>query len=455
MAFKETQSNGLFHTPSESPSTSFEHAEEVKIHHIKTWDVHEDQCLARGEDIVIKRPTQPLLESQLRRMPKVKKPWGHYDGKSMPSPHCRCPVRRKCPHKPKKLHDCRTLAPLPRRTSEPKTYSGVHHVRLEKNKPRKLADIYGFCRHQDRLERCHADEVQYAIERFGKWIDLMRFFEMNQALCEASQTIQKINALVSPTYEHKDRVSSELKDDLTMLTRRWRIHDYDPDIHRGIIHRWKTGKDGSHLSKRLDRNYPHRKSHLYYGIGDLINGQSWLNQIELLRDGAHGQTEGGIDSSKRDGARSIILSCPERRDDYADRDEGDIIYYMGTSRPHRRDAEGNLVDPNDHDTDTRHVTDATAAMLASVKSEKPIRVIRSWRLPEFNRRRTHNGFRFDGLYNAVASKRLDEDRALYRFKLVRLPGQTRIRYELPNERQLDEFARRRLQEESIRNGGRS
>lgn len=284
----------------------------------------------------------------------------------------------------------------------------------------------------------------------------MRFFEMSQALCDGSQIIQKIDNLVSLAYTHKHRVTPELRDDLTMLTRRWRSHDYDPDIHRGIVHRWKTGKEGSHLSKRLDRNYPHRKSHLYYGAGDLINGQCWLNQIELLRDGAHGQTEGGIDGSTRTGARSIILSCPERRDNYADRDEGDTIYYMGTSRPPRRspanDPDGALVDPGDHETDTRRVTDATAAMLASVKTDKPIRVIRSWRLPEFNRRRTHNGFRFDGLYHVVASKRVDEDRALYRFKLKRLSGQTRIRYELPNERQLDEFARRRLQEEEIRKG---
>lgn len=132
MPVRGTQSDGLFLTPSEGSSTSFEHTEKAKINptrtrdvHEDTWDVHEDEYLERRADIVVKRPSQPLFGPQIRRIPKVKKPRRYYDGKSIPSQYCRCPVRGKCPHKPKKLHDCRTLAPLPRSASDPKRYSAV------------------------------------------------------------------------------------------------------------------------------------------------------------------------------------------------------------------------------------------------------------------------------------------------------------------------------------------
>lgn len=271
----------------------------------------------------------------------------------------------------------------------------------------------------------------------------MRFFEMNQALCDNSKIVPKLKYFLSSTYPFKDRITPELRDDITIFKHRWRDSDFDPDVHRGITHRQLRNDDVRRLSKRLNQDYEHLKSHCFYGMGKLVNGQCWLNQLELLRDGVHGKTEGGIDGDTETGARSIILSCPERRDDYADRDMGDVVYYVGTSR-------GDDEDESEQDGDTRRATHATQILFASLKSENPIRVIRSWRLPEISRRRPRDGFRLDGLYKAEAVEVIDVKYAVYRFKLIRLPGQTQIRTELPNERQLREFETRRLQEESIR-----
>lgn len=213
----------------------------------------------------------------------------------------------------------------------------------------------------------------------------------------------------------------DIKLDVDMIRMRWEKGDLDVDLDRGII-----TKSGKTVSRSLDTSYKFKVSCIYVGEGNLRNGQWFPWQLTALRDGAHGETEAGICGRTGLGAVSIILSSGSA---YADRDEGETITYYGT---HGKDGQ---------------ISGGTSLLLESAKKQNDVRVLRSSKLPAMNKYRPAVGFRYDGLYRIVDHELMQSTTMLYCFKLVRVAGQTPIRYSgpeaRPNQREIDGF--RRLQ----------
>ena len=148
----------------------------------------------------------------------------------------------------------------------------------------------------------------------------------------------------------------------------------------------------------------------YHGNGFLVNGQWWPRQICAVRDGAHGCPVGGIAGIKGEGAVSVVMSGDEYHDE--DRDDGEEVLYCGTK------AKEGSSEP----------TEMTTHLLDSVKSGKPVRLMRSSNLYG-SKFKPSEGFRYDGLYDVVDKELLDPETHHYRFHLLRRKGQTPIRYQ--------------------------
>ena len=208
---------------------------------------------------------------------------------------------------------------------------------------------------------------------------------------------------------------------------KWLIGDFDPDLFRGIEYKRHTLPDRRvRMSRNLENGYKFKLSAAYVGNGALTNGQWWPLQICLLRDGAHGATEGGISGVSGGVAHSIIVSNSE----YADIDEGDQIEYCGTSGRNK--------------TPTLH----TKMLLESVRRKSAVRVIRS-SAAKTSTYLPQKGLRYDGLYDVIGYSVLDIDTAMYRFTLIRQQGQGEIRYKgesaRPNEQELRTYGQLRQQ----------
>ena len=209
----------------------------------------------------------------------------------------------------------------------------------------------------------------------------------------------------------------DIRADAEALQLRWLQGVLDPHLLRGIDSSRKVRAEGkSAIAHRLEKDYPARKSCNVVGHNNLLNGQWWPMQICALRDGAHGEVEGGIHGQPGKGAFSIILSSGG----YADRDDGERILYCGTSGSKDKPTAG-----------TNHLTE-------SYGLQQPVRVLRSAALPQSNRYRPAKGLRYDGLYEIVGSELLDGPTAMYRFSLRRQPDQDPIRYQGVEARPTDE-----------------
>lgn len=185
---------------------------------------------------------------------------------------------------------------------------------------------------------------------------------------------------------------------------RWCCQEFNPDILRGIDHSKGSGS--------VLKDYPNRSA-AYFGEGDLVPGQWWPSWICMYRDGAHGVVQGGIYGETGQGARSIVVAG---HTGYEDVDEGDVVQYTGT--------EGSS-------DDTKR---ATQLMRSSLKTQRPIRVMRSHRLPQQNPYRPEYGVRYDGLYKVTAEKLLNSAKSHWLFTLARIPGQSPIRHKGPAAR---------------------
>ena len=207
--------------------------------------------------------------------------------------------------------------------------------------------------------------------------------------------------------------------------RKWVIGEFDPDLFRGIEYKNHTSKTGRvSTSRNLEAGYKFKVAPGYVGQGDLTNGQWWPLQICLLRDGAHGLTEGGISGNRGGVAHSVIVS----NSGYADIDNGAQIEYCGTS--------GHKDKP----------TPGTKMLLESARRQSPVRVIRSSAIKSTTYL-PRKGLRYDGLYDVTQHALLDVDTAMYRFTLVRQRGQGAIRYTgegaRPNVQELETYGRLR------------
>ncbi|EEH38022.2 hypothetical protein PAAG_00943 [Paracoccidioides lutzii Pb01] len=239
-----------------------------------------------------------------------------------------------------------------------------------------------------------------------------------------------------PAIIKSSTVPWDIKLDCEAILNRWEHEDFDPDLLRGIITRQVSGPPASGAqsagkttklltSRSFDKMFKFKKNSLVVGKNDLHNGQWFPLQIIAVRDGAHGNMEGGISGRSGIGAVSIVLGSAGKG--YPDVDEGDTILYCGT-----RGKDG-------------VASSGTKLLIESFEKKIPIRVLRSCKLPKINPYRPTMGFRYDGLYDIHGMEVLDQPSMLHRFKLRRIPEQTPIRYQgdekRPTKRELEEWKR--------------
>ncbi|KAL8848967.1 MAG: hypothetical protein Q9221_006062 [Calogaya cf. arnoldii] len=193
----------------------------------------------------------------------------------------------------------------------------------------------------------------------------------------------------------------------------------DPHLLRGI--KVTATVEKKNKGYALDKDYPFRSSANYVGAGGLVNGQWWPWFICALRDGAHGATQAGIHGETDKGAYSIVVGGDSG---YDDSDEGDTLRYCGTSSPDQ-DSNGNSI-PTAHTTRLLESCD---------RIHNPIRVLRKAAANgKYTAYKPSCGLRYDGLYKITGKECLHVDTSMYRFNLVRCPGQDPIRHKGPEER---------------------
>ncbi|KAH0556107.1 hypothetical protein GP486_005960 [Trichoglossum hirsutum] len=219
----------------------------------------------------------------------------------------------------------------------------------------------------------------------------------------------------------------DIKADALTLYLRWLKGVLDPHLLRGIDTERK-GTGAKHTGHKLRKDYLGIVSCSVWGENNLQNGQWWPLQICAKRDGGHGEIEGGIHGQTGKGAFSVVLS----NGGYDDRDEGDRIFYCGTSGSGGEPSAG------------------TSRLLETHRFYKsgdphPVRVIRAAKLPKENRYRPNKGLRYDGLYDVISYEVLHAETAMHRFELKRRPGQDPIRFlgveARPTDEEVAEFVK--------------
>ncbi|KAF2420540.1 hypothetical protein EJ08DRAFT_598301 [Tothia fuscella] len=167
-----------------------------------------------------------------------------------------------------------------------------------------------------------------------------------------------------------------------------------------------------------------RPSYNNFGHNGLTVGQWWPLQVCLIRDGAHGSSQGGIYGTQDMGAMSIIVSGAFK---HLDEDRGHVLFYSGSNSHSNRDPRN----PN--------ITKATESMRKSHRLHKDIRLFRSsgsgWGGAPVC------GLRYDGLYRITnESTKLNAHGGAYiRFRLERQGNQDPIDRSRPNAQERKEY----------------
>jgi hypothetical protein len=186
----------------------------------------------------------------------------------------------------------------------------------------------------------------------------------------------------------------------------------------GIMHGVVLKITNGRKSYILDSRYPKRDAKVF-GHNNLEVGQWWPMQILALFHGAHGARMGGIAGNSETGAYSVVTAGGPYEE--LDQDRGNVLYYSGSSSHFNTDPKQPSPSSN-----------ATNALKASMRMQKPVRVLRaaggggsksrsSWR-PTV-------GIRYDGLYRVVAMQlKINTSGGLYeQFKLERLGDQPALK----------------------------
>lgn len=216
----------------------------------------------------------------------------------------------------------------------------------------------------------------------------------------------------------------DIRSDALGLYRKWRNGVLDPHLLRGIdTKKGKNAKGNNFTSRNFEAGYPNKKSCNYTGEGNLVNGQWWPLQICAMRDGAHGELEGGIHGQAGKWAYSIVLGGGG----YSDVDEGNMVKYCGTSGAGGEASAG------------------TKMLKKAHEEAKDVRVLRSATLAKDNNYRPSKGLRYDGVYKITGYEILDAGSAMHRFTLRRRSHQDLIRCSgvaaRPTEEELSEYSK--------------
>ena len=264
--------------------------------------------------------------------------------------------------------------------------------------------------------------------------------DMTQEILDDSHVLETIEEITTEFSNPAITVPWDVRDDLVFLYRKWTFGDFSTDPYRGIssvvTHLEGGGRSVIHS---IEPDYEIRDSD-FYGNGHLVNGQCWPLRLCMVRDGAHRYQEAGICGNEREGAQAVVMGKPhDPFDPYADRDEGDTIYYVGTAAKARRPMEGDDAnDEGDDDGEARtYATKATELLFTSIDTQNDVRVFRSSKLPKVNPYKPPSGFRYDGTYKVVEAQLLGSNRSIYTFKMVRNPNQGPIRLPINEDNEGD------------------
>ncbi|EGD98615.1 hypothetical protein TESG_06095 [Trichophyton tonsurans CBS 112818] len=339
-------------------------------------------------------------------------------------PACTCSISTKCEVAAANgVKDCRAI---PRRVtqksaSKSKSTSTRHEYiskrkRTEINRSNsEILEIFSLIK---KIEA--GTDLERTIPRLRDRIHFLELYEIPESSIESMKAkfVDPINGLPAIIRNHNS-IPWDIRLDCSAILQRMEEGNFHVDLSRGILTKRTFRENGkSSVSRVLDKNYPFKQSAFVVGDSHLRNGQWFPWQICALRDGAHGEIEGGISGNKSTGAVSIVLSSSGGgiNQMYADVDQGDTVWYCGT-----RGKNG-------------EVSANTALLLQAASKKSEIRVLRSSKLPKVNPYRPSEGMRYDGLYKICSYEILDQATALHRFKLERVKGQTPIRYKGPEVR---------------------
>ncbi|TVY33963.1 E3 ubiquitin-protein ligase [Lachnellula occidentalis] len=189
---------------------------------------------------------------------------------------------------------------------------------------------------------------------------------------------------------------------------------------KGIMH-------GIWVQKKKSTSYSvdeaHKVDFHVFGHNGLAVGQVWPLMVAAFRDGAHGHRVAGISGSGAGGCYSVVISGTYSD---VDKDYGETIKY---SSPGSLEA----------DSKADKTSSGTSALLRSIVTGQPIRVLRSagghWD------GKPSMGFRYDGLYSAESSTEVTKrDGGSYvQFSLRRQGGQPPIDKARPNIEERKQF----------------
>ncbi|KAF2177663.1 hypothetical protein K469DRAFT_602517 [Zopfia rhizophila CBS 207.26] len=332
------------------------------------------------------------------------------------------------------------------RTSEyspPEWYTKIKALGFDMNQLMKRKDpttkqaLTALSSMKNCIERCentkNPRELSSFFDELRDHVHKAEFLEVNKFIVRKTRMLDS-NGLTR-IFATKAAVDYpfDLRADALQLYNRWCAEIFSVDLLRGIVLAKSKNKGDKRNADRIDPKWA-KISTKYYGQGDLVIGQWWPTQLCTVRDGAHGSPQAGIYGEKGKGAYSIVLSGGNH---YSDEDNGDSIWYCGT--------DGKDSTP----------TENTQRMIETCdKVKQPVRVIRSWNLTKSNPYRPLRGFRYDGLYNVVGYQLQNAEKAIYRFKLIRVPGQDPIRYEdnrarRPTRFEIDEYDKLRKLERGM------
>lgn len=261
---------------------------------------------------------------------------------------------------------------------------------------------------QSRGNARNAEQLETLFSELRVWLHRAECHEfISKTIIQKSKLLED-EGLPAVIHSAPNFYPFDIQADCELLYSKWVIGNLDPHLLRGLEVTRKKMKDGkSGVTQGFDKAYPWRVSCDYIGQGNLINGQWWPLQICAMRDGAHGEIQGGIHGQAGKGAYSVVISGGA----YKDIDKGDEVEYCGTAG-----ANGVL-------------SPATKLMMEAFNFQNPLRLLRSSKSVKSGVYRPSEGIRYDGLYLVVETHLLDPEKAMYRFSLRRSGNQPPIRYQ--------------------------
>lgn len=309
------------------------------------------------------------------------------------------------------------------------------------------------CAEIERFEQAATNQIrQRAVTAMRDWI--LEVVDSNIQEGESreyvtSQVLPRLRQFLSPENNGIRRsLPIYIEEELTVLQRKWERGDFDGAVDRGLTVVQTQDVNGVRMRRQMQVNpeWPHHVSALYFGAGNLVNGQVWYSRVELQRDGVHAPRIAGISGTSEHGARSVVLGVYDEKNHvgYADIDMGEVIEYMGTALPDEEElGPANEEDPHMHipgswnEEESRKPTPGTRALMKSLETGKAVRVVRSYRMCGIVKNKPRKGYRYDGLYKVTRKTAMKEARQIWSFRLERLPNQGRLRGFATHEPQPD------------------